>query len=78
MTPSSVLLLLFLVSSCSVVSAAEPPSEELAFLQYYDYDDVVFDEAMTFNISLDGIFNNSLITVGAFIILGIILFGKRL
>lgn len=67
-------LLLLLVAAGSSASAFDP-SEELVFLQY-DYDDVAFDQARTFNISLDGFFNNSLITVGAFILLGIILFGK--
>lgn len=65
------IILLSIVS----LSSALDPNDELLFLQY-DYDDVSFSQARTFNLSLDGVFNNSLLTVGAFIILGIILFGK--
>ena len=46
-------------------------------LDFFNVDLVGDSEARLLNTSfLDGIFNNSLLTVGAFIIVGIILFGK--
>ena len=40
-----------------------------------EYDAGDFASARTFNLSLDGVFNNSLFTIGALVIVGIILFG---
>ena len=43
----------------------------------YDYDSFEnLAEARTFNLSLDGIFNSSILGIGAALIIGIILFGK--
>ncbi len=50
--------------------------EEIVF-EYDEFADFSAVEGRNFNFSLDGIFNNSLITVGAFIVLGIIFFGEE-
>jgi hypothetical protein len=72
--PAKILIRLFLVAACNSVQGIE----EINFDYNGDFTPVeeYYSEARFLNVSLDGIFNNSLLTVAGIFIVGVILFGK--